>query len=704
MRSRKSTPATPRRAKPDDTLSSVLKETPIAGAVELLKTNTPFCLPSATAWVVLRCAASDIGGLSKKYHRDQAKGSIIELINDDKIQTVVTAQMLDDEVFCIIPTASSLERMEEYSLLVNAPYQWMVLTQPIRGELDTTLAGKATFTQARDIQAGTLALRDVLDRTVWVQYGGEPPESAITDPDIPVVASPSSTTPVSSSIDDELFRPAATTSSPDTSAWAKPDTTDTPTTTIPTLDTTTNDAVGEPLFDDGVTADTPFTDDTSWSANPFGDPDTGDAQISAHDTDAADIDDEPDSDDQIDQSAQPLGFVDQTDVRQAIARRFLTDDLDLTIPLDEFDTTFGIGAPAIHITVPPTATEWLGGQVAQLTEQANADLATMRQAHHDELRMLYVKLMTGNIEDTIHHVDLTNPNSHYKTLIDAARAERDAARAHKNDTIHEQQEHILAEFDKTITDIGEQARLQAITAYRESHRPAIDRRCADVAQAVDHDIDDTYTHTYRDIITRRRHDAQLNVERGKSKIFNMLADKHRDYLDREQARLDQWNRDIITVIDQNRSADIARAETLAAHQHTVDEIALLRHEHDQRIAQLQADHRDAVDRLTAELDRSRTDAITAATHRDQQWQQTVQFEQSRATDLMRQLDNADQRAADKADSRIARIEADRDAMIDALNHADRVHTRSARTLIMLMIALCVLGIVAGFVAGVGYHQ
>jgi len=138
-----------RKKKPDELLASVVRETAIPAAVELLRSNTQFVFPSGTAWVMLVLAADEIGGLSKRHGRDEAKGSIIELISSDQIRTVATAEMLEEEVFGIIPTDETLARMEEYSLLTGATYAWAVVWQKPSGDLLVDLVNGATFAQAR---------------------------------------------------------------------------------------------------------------------------------------------------------------------------------------------------------------------------------------------------------------------------------------------------------------------------------------------------------------------------------------------------------------------------------------------------------------------------------------------------------------------------------------------------------------------------
>ncbi|BAS11903.1 hypothetical protein AHiyo8_02060 [Arthrobacter sp. Hiyo8] len=169
-----------RQKKPDELLASVVRETAVPAAVELLRSNAPFVFPSGTAWAILVLAAERIGGLSRKQGRDEAKGSLIELIEADSICTLATADMLSEEVFGIIPTTETLARMEEYSLL-TAPtaadgktplYSWAVVYQNQNG-LQVDLVADATFAMALGVSTGSIALKDAVGREAWAAHSGE---------------------------------------------------------------------------------------------------------------------------------------------------------------------------------------------------------------------------------------------------------------------------------------------------------------------------------------------------------------------------------------------------------------------------------------------------------------------------------------------------------------------------------------------------
>src|SRR5699024_4834756 len=178
-----------RKKKPDELLSSVVHETAVPAAVELLRANERFVFPSGTAWVMLVLSAEDIGGLSKRDGRNPDKGSIVELIGSDRIQTVATADMLADEAFGIIPTIETLGRMEEYSLLTGAQYSWAVVWQTTGGQLQIDEVNDATFEQAKQVATGSLPLKEVVGERAWADHSGlsedeSDQEQAVSDQDV----------------------------------------------------------------------------------------------------------------------------------------------------------------------------------------------------------------------------------------------------------------------------------------------------------------------------------------------------------------------------------------------------------------------------------------------------------------------------------------------------------------------------------------
>lgn len=665
-----------RKKKPDELLASVVRETAIPAAVELLRSNTQFVFPSGTAWVMLVLAADSIGGLSKRHGRDEAKGSIIELINSDQIRTVATAEMLEEEVFGIIPTDETLARMEEYSLLTGATYAWAVVWQKPSGDLFVDLVDDATFAQARFVAAGTTSLEEAVGKKAWEEHSGRVAEDGATAPALAVLGEDEG---------DAIFDE------------------------IPGDEGAEEGLDDEPLFSDVV------NDDGGADAAGIADADTAPVE-SEPDYDGDEVAgykgfDETDAGYDIEGDYEEAGdtvlLADQAQVRDVIARRFLSEELDLDVRLDEFNATFAIGAPVVQIAVPEGATEWLGDQVAQLNRQANADLMQLRSAHEDELRALYVNLMSAHTEQVIRDVATDRAGSRYKLLKDAAEAEHHQRQTEKDEKIRARRAEIAKDYESQASKVAQQAALSAELQYKERNRSKMEREQIDSVAGIERNIEDTHAHNQQEILRVRRSDATLKMQTGQTRIFEVLAERQSEYLAAEEERLNQWKSEIQRIVDDNRKADIAQSEALAEHLRTTDEIGVLRREQQDLLESVRSEHADRIRRMEDELERNRKDTITQMTARDAEWQHNLDLEKektnsqvARVTDLLRQLSTVEDSVAKRYEVRMAEMQADKESYANELARASEMQSRSNKILVVMIVTLSLLMGVAGFIVGV----
>ncbi|MEW1629701.1 hypothetical protein AB0387_20225 [Streptomyces sp. NPDC089173] len=667
-----------RKKKPDELLASVVRETAIPAAVELLRSNTPFAFPSDTAWVMLVLAADDVGGLSKRHGRDEAKGSIIELLSSDQIRTVATAEMIEEEVFGIIPTEETLARMEEYSLLTGATYAWAVVWQKPSGDLHVDLVNAATFTQARSVAAGTTSLEDVLGKSAWAEHSGLVAETGATGT-VPAV--------LGEDEGDVIFDE------------------------IPGDEGDAEGLDGMPVFtdvvDDGEEADTPvfgegYAGTTPVESEPHYDGDGVAGYEGFDETDAGyGIEGERQ------EAGDTVPLADQAQVRDVIARRFLSEELGLDVRLDEFNATFAIGAPVVQIAVPEGATEWLGDQVAQLNRQANADLMQLRSAHEDELRALYVNLMSAHAEQVIRDVATDREGSRYKLLKAAAEAEHQQRQTERDEKVRSRRAEIAKDYESQASKVAQQAALSAELQYKERNRSRMERKQIDSAAEIERDIEDTHAHNQQEILRVRRSDATLKMQTGQTRIFEVLAERQSEYLAAEEECLSRWKSDIQRIVDDNRKADIAQSEALAEQLRTADEIGALRREQQDLLMSVRAEHADRINRMEDELERNRKDAIRQMTARDAEWQHNLELEKertnsqvARVTDLLQQLSTVEDSVAKQYKARLAEMETNKDSYANELARASEIQSRSNKILVVMIVTLSLLMGVAGFIVGV----
>lgn len=657
-----------RKKKPDELLASVVRETAIPAAVELLRSNTQFAFPSGTAWVMLVLAADEIGGLSRRHGRDEAKGSIIELISSDQIRTVATAEMIEEEVFGIIPTDETLARMEEYSLLTGATYAWAVVWQKSSGDLFVELVNHATFTQARFVAAGTTSLEEAVGKKAWEEHSGLVAEAGATTPAPAVLGEDEG---------DAIFDG------------------------IPGVEGADEGLDDEPLFNDVVDedegADAPMFDEGDAGTVPVeSEPDDDGDEVAGYEGF-----DETDAGYGVEGDYQEAGDIvllaDQAQVRDLIARRFLSEELDLDVRLDEFNATFAIGAPVVQIAVPEGATEWLGDQVAQLNRQSNADLMQLRSAHEDELRALYVNLMSAHTEQVIRDVATDRAGSRYKLLKDAAEAEHQQRQTEKDEKIRSRRAEIAKNYESQASKVAQQAALSAELQYRERNRSKMEREQIDSVAEIERDIEDTHAHNRQEILRVRRSDATLNMQTGQTRIFELLAERQAEYLAAEEERLNQWKSEIQRIVDDYRKADIAQSETLAEHLRTTDEIGVLRREQQDLMNSVRSEHADRIRRMEDELESHRKGSIMQMTTRDAEWQHSLDLEKAqtnsqmaRVTDLLKQLSTIEESVARRYDGRLADAQGEKEFYANELARASEMQSSSDKILVVMIVALLLL--------------
>lgn len=693
-----------RRRKPDELVSSVVRETAIPAAVELMRANAKFVFPSGTAWVILVLAADAVGGLSRRHGRDEAKGSIIELIDSDQIKTVATAEMLAEEIFGIIPSPETLSRMAEYSLLTSADYAWAVVWQKPSGDLLIDLVNEATFTQAREVASGTRSLEDAVGKQAWTDHSG-----LATDETRPNAVSNTMSNAAPNVVveddGDEIFDPI-----PGEIEDADLDAVEPGFNVEPVFDTTGE----EPVFDEepiGFTTTELTAQDASAVAvevEPVFDETGGFDELDGEDGEAAGLDGTEATARSAEEEvlAEEMLLEDQAQVREVIARRFLSEDLDLDVRLDEFNATFAIGAPVVQIEVPQGATQWLGEQVAWLNRQANADLAQLRWAHEDELRTLYVNLMSTHVEQVIRDVATDREGSRYKWLKDGTEEAHREREAEKDRRIRARKAEIGKDYEAQASRLAEQAAIQAEIQYKERNRSRMEREQADAVAEVERVIENTYSHDLQEILRVRRADAAVKMQVGTTRIFEVLAEQQKAYLEAEEERLGKWKAEIGAVVDDNRKADIAQAEALTQHQRTTDEVGDLRREQEALVESMRSEHADRIRRMEDELDRSRKDAITQMQARDTQWRHGLEIERvktesatKRNTDLLEQMGVVEDSVRRRYEERLVEMATDKDSYARELARASQIQSRYNKMTIVLIVALPVLGALAGFIGG-----
>lgn len=672
-----------RTKKPNELLSSVVRETAPSAALELLRENERFAMPSGTAWAMLLLDTNVIGGLSAKHNKDADKGMLIQLIASDQIQTVATETMLSEEVFGIIPTRESLERMDEYQMLTQAEYSWGVVWEK-DGLIEIDQVAPATFAQADKVVSGLLSLKDALGEAgadAWAEHSGE---VATGDAD------------------------SAEAADPMTEAIEQVET------TAPAVELGDE---GDPLFggNPGEVAEfeeAPMGAEAEWI------PEDEDLDESGQDGESFEGDvpvygSEPADESYLDED-ETESYVDddvviasQDDVLNTLVRRFLTEDLDLGLDLDEFNKTFAIGAPLVQIDLPEGSSQWLGDQISHLTNQANASLEQLHRQGEDAMRVEFVKLMSLHAEQVAREVSVDRDGSRYKALTEVAESTHSKKLNDKEERIRAEQLRISEKYEQTAREVGEQAAADATLKYKERHKTKLHREQLEVVTLVNTEIEDDYSRDRQEILRVRRLDAGSKMELGTTAVFGVLQEIHELNADALQEMLVLWTEKIQAVIADHRGNDVSRVSVLAEDHARFNQVEEL-NEHQARVIEsMEVEQSDRVRRMEQEMERVRESAVKDMQLRDAEWQHELDLQRERTDAANVRADQAREQMSlqaksegERRDARFEELEESRNNMSLELERSEYQQVRFQRLMTLLLIAVPLLALGAGFLFAV----
>lgn len=660
-----------KKRKPQEMLSSVVKESTVGAAVALLRENERFALPSGKSWVVLALPVKNIGGLSMKQKNDEAKGSLIELITADEIATVATADMLESEIFGIIPSAKTLGRMDEFSLLKNAEYLWVVLTQNAAGALLADPVAQASYAQAVAVSEGHSTLEQILP-DVWNWGGGKTGEAAASTDSTPTAA----------------------------------------------VVTATNSAsTDEPLVDDSPD----FPEDDS----PFGDASIGDDEpidynelagsdevldvatdLSEYEHEFADSGDEADQGAPDKQDYRDDRVIDEAEVRSSIARRFLSSDLDLEVDLETFETNFNTGSPIVSFPLEEDASDWLGRQINQLARQANTELEQLHVDNQNALRELYVSLMSQHIERVIVDVSPDREGSYYHRLMKAAKDDLAERQRSTPEEVSALRRELNERYENEAQARGRQAAEQAILRYKEQNRPRHERELAEIGLTAERASEEFFDGAQQIILDTRRKDAQARLDLGKTKILDVLMERQQEHREAEEELLRTWSAQMMTFLDENRKGDLARSEALAEQLSRENQVEALRAEHAARVQELKAEQEARVRELNAEMQKFREDAVAELNARESTWNHSLSLEQqkviaadNRASDLLKQFEALGPAIEEQYKNEIRTLRTDKESYSLELERASKIQSRANKIMVVLIVVLALAALAVGFIIG-----
>lgn len=682
--------------KAKDSLAFVIDETEPGAALDLIRNNERWALPNG-AGVILSLPVDapieegGIGGLGKVSSKgDEAKGSILQRIADDKIQVLMTQDMLRHNILGIIPTEQSLspEGMGEYTLFDKAIFMLTsvdtrdgaLVVNPILYHYDESAqtvdapAGDAdtiTLAQAQAISSGAVALSSLIP-SLWRRLGGEvnlaDAEAEDLDEDAPAPADDA----------DESIENV------DNLPNFDPD-------EIP-------DDFDEPLeddlpFDDGAYDD----DDESDIENPFEDLDA--LEVAENSTPAPVVDDR---------------VFDRDAVRNTMARRFLDEDLGFTVDMTPFNALFGHEAnDASRFSLDHLSDEnWLDGQIKLLSQQANDALADRRRRDIDELRDLYFSLVSNTGDEIAAQMStaLGADNVWAQTLAEAdANAEK--SRESLVDIVGAQRAAIISKYEKERESDAQAKAAEAKSLYDVRHKPGLDRELAEIEPNLRATIDEDHTLRRRQILDARKQSAQASFDAALTRVMDHLIQKRSEQVARETELMEQFRDDMGRFLDENRKEDIARAEALReqlSRQNIVE----------QKTAEFAAREKELREQIVRERDEAQKRLLASQDETNKLIERMRLDHEAALAQAQAEVERANERTKEEAarvnvvrdeisrqyESQITFLENDQKTLMSQMNRESVVAKRANHLYIALAVLTALAFLALGVIAGILLHS
>ena len=634
--------------KPKEMVSSVIDESVLEQVLEEMKANTQFIssYEGEPAYVGMLLKTDDIGGLSLKTNKDEAKGSIVECIKNGRIKVYASEELLNNEQFVIIPDAMTLDAMSEFSIL-DIEYELVKVTED--GEVHPT-----------GIVAGIDQMIEIVnDESLTI-------DSVIGDDDEAEEAVP-----------DDYAEEVDTSQAEE----------------LPEDENNTpfNDSIETSDYEEPSVLDEGVPDDEELDQYEDGQSDEGHSEAD---------DEQPQEED-----ASPQIDYTRDEFDEAITRRFYSDDLGLEVTTEAFDQQFLHN----NLFVPFAENRpdgWLNNYLNDMSRQYNQELYQLHQQNLAELRDEFFTMVSLGAQQIVADCDYSTEATVFGQQASYAEQAKHDADMHCDDEIAKRKDAINEEWERKLNEVGEAAAAQARQQYKDRYTRQHEDDLFRVQSSVMDEIEQGYNAEMRKIHDERKVLAQKKMDAFIHEALQQAALHRKDMLAVENTRYHEMQAELQKFMDENRKDEIARSEVLArelAQSKKVDEVLA---ESTQKLNNLAADYDAKRLALLQEIDvtekRHKSELATQkASHESAMvdLQERNRSLQSRVDQLVSDISNLDDRKSREVEKQIAELKAENQAWSAKCDNIMEMHKHGNVIGIFLAAVAVIAAVAIGFIAG-----
>lgn len=662
-------------------MAQVLHESVAATVEEELSKNKSFiCMVNGVPHYVCLCMnVADIGGLDKKSRKVEAKGALIEAINSGHLQAIVTPELMEAEQLVLIPDATTLFHMCDYSLLDISPETGEKIYYSL---VYVNASGNRNTIDVTPIEPECLVTFEEISHHVIDEEGHIEDILGLNDED-------TEDEPFFEEDENDGFDES------DVDNVSYDDGMD----DIPNIDDIPSyeDAMDEDDIDDDIDEE-PVTPNFDQSYQPD---DSTDYPTGMDNTNDLFPEEEPYSE-MAQSQEQEIPVAWMQDVR---TRKFYSDDLGLEVTTEPFDVQFlQNNAPAFFDENRPSG--WLNDQLNEMSRQANLEMTRMHSENLFYMKEVYFNLISRHVERIMQDLSITNPRTQYGMVSERLKAARNQELSEIESVVSRKRDDLEAAWKRKLQEVGQDAARSAQRQYRERYGKQHETDIRNLADSVRSSVEGDYNDAVHEIHERRRAEATKLLDLGITEVLDEVSNQYMSLLADENARYQELEENMRVYVEDNRSHDIARANALAEELRQKDKAQAVLEEQTAKIARIRGDFEAERAKLLSDIDNLRADNKHHLDEMQSHAEMMLNHEKDHSADLQRQvqeLREQTEKIYEKARAEYSHQLEEKNNEIAALHdrqsEAAYQQKRSNRVLISLVVAISLLALGAGFIFG-----
>lgn len=535
-----------KKRKKNDYMRSVLTESVFDTVYDEMK-GLPSSYVEGEGCLGLLLKAESIGGISKSRRNDEAISALVQAINTSSISVLITEEMLEDEEIVFIPTEETFEAMDEYSVLADAPYMWVL----VHDDGSYHVVSEGSFDDFGSLARGDLLPSDIVDGNAGLSA-----EDVLVD-NFGFNGSEEDSEPIIDN--EEMYRNLEEMGAGEVELDDEPE------------------EISEEISDNEPSDSAPIFDD---------------------DYDIGFVDDEDDEvlDEDLEEPLEE-SFDDVDDVvierdvmNESFERVFSKDDLNLSVDYTAFDYAIPPISDDLLFQMQE-ADSWLDEYLLPIKKQANDSLKMLYTNKRNSMRLSYERLVEKVITEIVQSEDyLSESTRSGKRMNELADLKAESYGSFEDGEAVRIREKYEDEYAAGREDAIEDGKRKAAVDYDNRYKGKLDR---DIERAITQKrdkIEQDYLELVDDEHSNRRMRAQQKLEQGEAVSLQVIGENWDNFLHDYFEEVRRFQDEMSEIIKEHREEDVAqrRVKELELSQRTKAEE--VRQEYVSRMKTLVAEH------------------------------------------------------------------------------------------------------------------